>query len=303
MACNHKKKKKILSVGETSLFQCTNCLLVLNDKYKKGFDPKQIYTNYYRNEIAGRFVFSIEYIVRFFRFFRAFKVYTINPKARSILDIGSGRGFMLYYLKKYYRYKTTVGTQIEKKSYEFSKNKLGLEIYNKDLLNISFKNRQFDLVTIWHVLEHVSRPEEYVIKIRKLLKTNGILVVEVPNFDSWTRAFANKYWLGLDLDHHLFFFNKKTLISLLKKYGFKIKRAQTFSIEYSAFTSAQSIISLITKTDNIFFSSIQTGKFTPYIILHLALFAFLFPICFLINILLYFSDKGEVVLVTAEKAA
>ena len=92
-------------------------------------------------------------------------------------------------------------------------------------------------------------------------------------------------------------------VTTLKKYGFKIKRAQTFSIEYSAFTSAQSIISLITKTNNIFFNSIQTGKFTPYIILHLALFAFLFPICFLINILLYFSDKGEVVLVTAEKAA
>lgn len=246
-------------------------------------------------------MFGIEYIIRFFRFLRAFKIYTINPKARSILDIGSGRGFMLYYLKKYYKYKTAVGTQIEKNSYEFSKSKLGLEIYNKDLLDIQFKDRQFDLVTIWHVLEHVPRPEDYVIKIRKLLKPNGTLVVEVPNFDSWTRVFTNKYWLGLDLNYHLFFFNKKTLTSLLKKYGFKIKRAQTFSIEYSAFISTQSIVSLITKTDHIFFSSIQTGKFTPHIVIHIVLFSILFPVCFLINILLYFSDKGEVILVTAQK--
>ena len=68
MVCNHKKKKKILAAGEISLFQCANCLFVLNDKYKKGFDPKRIYTNYYHNEITGRFVFGIEYIVRFFVF-------------------------------------------------------------------------------------------------------------------------------------------------------------------------------------------------------------------------------------------
>lgn len=303
MACNHKSKKKILSVGNTSLFQCVSCLLVLNDKYKQGFNPTQVYNNYYRNEVTGRFLFGIEYIVRFFRFIRALRVYTISPKAKSILDIGSGRGFMLYYLKKYYRYKTATGTQIEKTSYEFSKNKLGLEIYNKDLLDIPFKGRYFDLVTIWHVLEHVPRPEEYVIKIRQLLKTDGALVVEVPNFNSWTRVFTNKYWLGLDLNYHLFFFNKNTLSTLLKKYGFKIKRVQTFSLEYSAFTSAQSIVSLITKTNHAFFNWIQTGKFAPHIVLHAILFAFLFPPCLLINLLLYFSGRGEVLLIIAQKSA
>ena len=301
MVCPHKNKKKILSVGKTSLFQCVSCLLVLSDKYKKGFSRTQVYSNYYRNEVAGRFLFGIEYIVKFFRFLRAFRVYTISPKAKSILDIGSGRGFMLYYLKKYYRYKIATGTQIERNSYEFSKNKLGLEIYNKDLLEIPFKDRHFDLVTIWHVLEHVSYPEDYVIKIRKLLKTNGILAVEVPNFNSWTRVFTTKYWLGLDIKYHLFFFNKDSLSSLLKKHGFKIKRVQTFSLEHSAFTSAQSIISFITKTNHIFFNWIQTGKFTKHIVLHTILFAILFPACFLINMLLYFSGRGEVVLVIAEK--
>lgn len=303
MICPHRTKEKILSLEKTSLFQCTSCLLILSGNYHKRFNPAQVYNNYYRNEIAGRFLFGIEYIVRFFRFIRAFRVYTIKPQARSILDIGSGRGFMLYYLKKYYRYKTVAGTQIEKNSYEFSKNRLGLEIYNKDLLDISFKDRRFDLITMWHVLEHIPSPEEYLIKIRDLLKADGTLVVEVPNFNSWTRIFTNKYWLGLDLKYHLCFFNKNTLSALLKKNGFKIKRVQAFSLEHSAFTSAQSIISFVTKTDHLFFNSIQTGRLTPLIVLHIIFFAILFPACFLINLFLYFSGRGEVVLVIAQKSA
>lgn len=209
---------------------------------------------------------------------------------------------MLYYLKNIYRYERTAGTQISKKAYEFSRNSLKLEMYDKDLLKLDLKNSSFDMITIWHVLEHVQDPEGYVKRISELLCTKGHLIIEVPNFNSWTSKLTGKYWLGLDLDYHMFFFTANSLSRILKKYGFRIKKTQTFSVEYSTFISAQSLISFITRTEHLFFSYIQNGYFKWKISLHTALFILISPICFLLNMLFYFSDNGEVLLFVAQKS-
>ncbi len=300
MECKHYNRKKIHNFDYKALYLCNECGLIFTE-IEKTFNPKSIYEKYYKKDISGRFNFGVECIVKLFRFVRACKIVKIYPKAKSILDIGSGRGFMLYYLKKYFKYHTAVGTQISQNALEFSKNKLKLEIYDKDLLKLNFSNKHFDIITILHVLEHIKKPEKYIEKIYSLLNTQGKLIVEVPNFNSWTRAFTGKYWLALDLDHHLTFFTPQSLIKLLKKYNFKIKRIRAFSLEYSTFTSAQSMLSLITKSNHIFFRFLQTGKFKPILTLHIFLFILLFPICFLINFLLYFSKKGEDLYIVAEK--
>jgi len=302
MVCNHQNYKEIYKFDTVSLYTCHKCGLIFTNKYWEHFDPEDLYETYYRNETAGRFNFRIECAIRLFRFFRAFKIFTIYPRAKSILDIGSGRGFMLYYLKKYYKYQKTIGTQISKYALEFSRSKLGLEIYDKDLLELSLDNATFDIITVWQVLEHVSEPEKYIEKIFNLLNNHGKLVVEVPNFNSWTRALTNKYWLGLDLDYHITFFTPESLSFLLKKYGFKIKTVHTFSLEYSTFISLQSFISLLTKSNHLFFQYVQTSAFSKRIIGHVFLFILLAPIYFLVNGLLYFSKRGEVLLIIAEKS-
>lgn len=301
MKCDHKNHREIYKYYTTSLYSCNTCNLIFTDKYRNGFDPKELYKEYYDTEIGGRFSFGIEYFIRLFRFFRAFKVFTIYPSAKSILDIGSGRGFMLYFLKKYYKYRKTIGTQISRNAIDFSRNKLGLEIHDKDLLDESFDDNSFDIITMWHILEHVADPEKYIEKIYSLLKSQGKLVIEVPNFNSWTRALTNKYWLGLDLDYHIAFFTPKSLSDLLKKYNFKIKTIHTFSLEYSTFISVQSFVSLLTESNHLFFNYVQTSNYSWKIIPHIFLFIILAPICFLINIILYFSRRGEVLLIIAEK--
>jgi SAM-dependent methyltransferase len=215
--------------------------------------------------------------------------------------VGSGRGFTLYFLKKFYGYTRAAGTQISKNAFEFSRDKLGLEIYNKDLLELDLDNSGFDVITVWHVLEHVNKPERYIKKIYDLLDAHGKLIIEVPNFDSWARVFTSKYWLAYDLKHHLFFFTPASLSAMLKKHGFLIKHIQTFSLEYSAFTSAQSIVSAITGSDSIFFRALQTGRFNYVTVIHAFFIILLMPLCLLINMLLYFSRRGEVLFIVAEK--
>ncbi|MEI6634152.1 MAG: class I SAM-dependent methyltransferase [Chlamydiota bacterium] len=299
--CVHEHKNELHNYHGRCIYTCDTCGLIFADSLIAGLDPTSTYANFYKHGSGARFNFGLEAVIRLFRFWRAFKIFTINPRATKMLDIGSGRGFTLYYLKKYYGYARAVGTQISKNAYEFSRTKLGLEIYNGDLLGLRLEDKSFDIITMWHVLEHVLKPEEYVKRISELLSDNGMVLIEVPNFDSWTRKITGEYWLGLDLEHHVTFFTPDTLVSLLEKYGFKIRKIHTFSLEYSAFISAQSIVSVVTESDQLFFNYTQTGDRAKVRISHIALLALLVPICLVINILLFFSKRGEVLLVVAEK--
>lgn len=303
MKCLHQNSQRLGRFGSVTLYECQGCKLIFTDIYNdKKFDPKKIYSDFYTKEIPGRFNFGIEFIVKLFRLYRAFKIFTIYPKAKSILDIGSGRGFTLYFLRKIFKYDNVVGTQIAAAALKFSREKLGLNIYSEDLLNINLEEEQFDLVTIWHVLEHVKDPEAYIEKIYRLLKGHGRVVIEVPNFSSWTRKFTGKNWLGLDFKHHLWFFAFPALSKLLEKHAFKIKLVRTFSSEYSVFMSTQSIVSKLTGSDQLIFNWLQgVIKFKPILIIHIVLFILLAPACFIINLLLFFTRQGEVLLIVAEK--
>lgn len=299
--CNHTQHKEFCRFGKTILYRCGHCNCIFTASIWQLIDPKELYKDYYKKELTGRFNPFVEILIKGFRFLRAFKIFTIFPSAKKILDVGSGRGFMLYYLKKYFKYTRTAGTQISINAFEFSRDVLGLEVYDKDLLEISFDKKSFDIITLWHVLEHVPSPDRYIERISELLHPSGKLILEVPNFSSWTRPLSGRYWLGLDLDYHMYFFTPDSLSQLLKRHHFKIKKIHTFSLEYSAFISTQSLLSQITKTNHIFFTSLQTSGFKKLFDFHLFLFILLFPFCFLINLFLYFSKKGEVLLIIAEK--
>ncbi|MEK7081173.1 MAG: class I SAM-dependent methyltransferase [Patescibacteria group bacterium] len=301
MICQNKNSEIVLEAKGYKLCKCLSCKIIfVHRDEQKLLNSKEVYDNYYQKENASRFGIAIEWIVKAFRFMRACKIFILRPKAKSILDIGSGRGWMLYFMKKYFGYETTAGTQIAENAYRFSKEKLKLEIYDKDLLELSL-GQKFDVITLWHVLEHVQNPEKYVKRIYELLNAKGLLLIEVPNFNSWTRKLTQKHWLALDLKHHLTFFTPSSLTSLLEKYNLKTKKIRTFSLEYSTFTSVQSIVNFITDSDSYFFEWLQNRNFNLKIIWHIFLFAILFLPCLLINFFLYFSKSGEVITLIAQK--
>ncbi|MFA6467138.1 MAG: class I SAM-dependent methyltransferase [Patescibacteria group bacterium] len=301
MICKHLKLNKIKDFGEQKLYFCQNCHIIISRLQKTPIATTKKYEDYYEEEKGGRFGFGLEIIIRLFRFNRAYNIKKIKPQAKSILDIGCGRGFILYYLKKYLGFTTTVGTQISRPAAEFARKKLALNIHQADLLDIDFGEQKFDLITMLHVLEHVPNPEEYVEKIYKLLNKDGIFLVEVPNFNAWSRKITDQYWLSLDPEYHIIFFNYQNISRLLKKYNFHIKKINTFSFEYSIFTSTQSLASKISKSDQLVYKFLQNKKFKISLIPHLILFIILIPFSLLINILLYNSLRGEVLRIVAKK--
>ena len=101
--CQHEKYEIISEAREVKIGKCRRCNLVFAAK-KNYAEPNKIYRNYYVKETGSRFGRKTEYIVKIFRLLRAVKIFFLKPDARSILDIGSGRGWMLYFLKKYFKY-------------------------------------------------------------------------------------------------------------------------------------------------------------------------------------------------------
>ncbi len=301
MICQHEKSEVILEASSHKLNRCLVCgiIFVRADAPDK-LSPVEIYRDYYKPETASRFGSVLEAIIKIFRFYHAQRIASFNSEARRALDIGSGRGWVLFFLKKYFNYETAVGTQIAANAYQFSKEKLKLEIYNQDLLEVSF-DQKFDVVSILHVLEHVENPERYIERIGEILDRRGWLFIEVPNYQAWSRRLTKRHWLALDLKHHLFFFTPASLTALLEKHGFKIKEIRTFSWEYSTFTSTQSLVNLLTGSGSYFFNWLQDRRWGLKIIGHALLFFILFLPCLLINLSLYFSKSGEVITICAQK--
>lgn len=88
-----------------------------------------------------------------------------------------------------------------------------------------FPHENFDLVTMFHVLEHVADPAEALAKIHRWLRPGGRLEVRVPNIGSLESRVFGRLWFGLDIPRHLHHFSRESLLLLLKRAGFSSVRA------------------------------------------------------------------------------
>lgn len=98
----------------------------------------------------------------------------------------------------------------------------GSEIYGS--IFDSNDQKTYDAITMWHVLEHVPQLDKTFMRIKKLLKPNGRIVIAVPNHASYDAQRYDNFWAGYDLPRHLSHFDKGTMSTLLSKHHFKVER-------------------------------------------------------------------------------
>ena len=102
---------------------------------------------------------------------------------------------------------------------------------SKELFQL--KPSSFDVITLWHVLEHLPDLEHHMQQFKNLLKPNGILIVAVPNYKSDDASYYGKYWAAYDVPRHLWHFDKKSINALSK--AFNLKLTQTKPMWFDAF--------------------------------------------------------------------
>jgi len=103
--------------------------------------------------------------------------------------------------------------------------KRGYKILNERVeVTTSIPNNSLDLVTMFHVIEHVSEPEVVISRIYEWLHVGGVFVLETPNYDALdAKLFRGEYWGGYHTPRHWHIFNSKNLTTLLEKNGFEVK--------------------------------------------------------------------------------
>jgi hypothetical protein len=138
-------------------------------------------------------------------------------------------------------------------------------------------------------------------KVYDLMPSDGRLFIEVPNYNSWSRRWSGQYWLGLDLQNHLCFFTPTSLQEILRSVGFEITRQRTFSLEYSTSFSVDSIAGKLSGQQYGLLHFLETHKRSLATIIHILIALVLVVPCFLINLILTYTDRGEVVSVVVKK--
>jgi 2-polyprenyl-3-methyl-5-hydroxy-6-metoxy-1,4-benzoquinol methylase len=138
-----------------------------------------------------------------------------KTKPGKILDVGCGHGWLLSALDKKYK---KFGVDISKLATK-NASKYG-NIFTGEIQQL--KESGFDIITALHIIEHIRNPENFILKLHKILKKNGLLILETPDFDSAAaRRYGNKFRLLHD-NTHISLFSQDSLIRFVRHYGFDV---------------------------------------------------------------------------------
>ena len=138
-------------------------------------------------------------------------VNSLQPSKGSILDIGAGTGDFLSVVKE--NGWSTVGVEPSEKAKAIAKFK-GVSFVEE---TSELENNSFDVITMWHVLEHVPNLDNQIKELKRLLKPNGSLIIAVPNFKSFDAKQYGKFWAAYDVPIHFWHFSKTAIKKLFAK--------------------------------------------------------------------------------------
>lgn len=135
---------------------------------------------------------------------------------RSVLDIGAGTGDFLVEAKN--QGWNTLGIEPNESAKQLAKNKGVNFIENLE----SISDDSFDVITMWHVLEHVRNLDYQLDQLKRICKPGGIIIIAVPNFKSYDAQYYKEFWAAYDVPRHLWHFSKIGIQNLFLKYNFQL---------------------------------------------------------------------------------
>lgn len=154
-----------------------------------------------------------------------------NTKSNNnskLLDIGCGTGDFIVACNN--ANFNVVGVEPNKNAREITHTKLqksNAQIFE----NLTEINTKFDVITMWHVLEHVPNLTEYISQLKKLLQPNGTILIAVPNYKSFDANYYKEFWAAFDVPRHLWHFSQKSINLLFAKENQKVVKTLPMKLD------------------------------------------------------------------------
>jgi 2-polyprenyl-3-methyl-5-hydroxy-6-metoxy-1,4-benzoquinol methylase len=216
------------------------------------------------------------------------KINSLLPQKGTLLDFGCGKGKFGWLAVKNRWLVKCVETS-------FSRSEYARTVYQLDV-NTAFYNdgrifeNLFDVITMFHVLEHLPQPMELTGTLtRDNLKQEGLLVVEVPNFKSWQSSIAKEKWIHLDVPRHINHFTEKRLRKMMEDMGFTPVKTDSFSFHLGVLGMLDSLLKLCGYKKNIIFE--LKNRKTIRLLFQVS---FVLPVALLLECLAAWGGRGGV---------
>ncbi len=143
---------------------------------------------------------------------------TKNSKG-NLLDVGAGTGAFAHAMQK--ANWNVTGLEPDEIARKKALENYGLQLQTIEHL-FQFSDRNFDVITLWHVLEHVHDLHNYLETFKRILKKDGRLIIAVPNFTSLDAKIYKEFWAAYDVPRHLYHFSPQSIAHLLHQYSFQV---------------------------------------------------------------------------------
>ena len=221
------------------------------------------------------------------------KLESLYPSKGYLLDFGCGKGKFLWLATK-------LGWQVKGVEIGESRAKYAKEIYKLDINTEVYSKgpiepHRFDIITMFHVCEHLDKPKVMVSElVRSNLKNDALILIEVPNFFSIQSRISGKKWLHLDVPRHVSHFTQNSVEELIESIGCHPIKCEYFSFHLGVLGMVQSLLSLMGYNKNIIYQ-LKYKKTIRELFLILALT----PVSFILELIAAIFKKGGIIRVYA----
>lgn len=154
----------------------------------------------------------------------------VSKTNKNLLDVGCGTGdFIQTALLDNW---TVSGIEPNEQARQIANQKANNNVFDVQEL-LKFEKHSFDVITLWHVLEHLPKLEEHISILDRLLKPNGVLIIAVPNYNSYDANYYKEFWAAYDVPRHLWHFSQNAISKLVAQAGLKV--TETLPMKFDAF--------------------------------------------------------------------
>ncbi|OUW63523.1 MAG: hypothetical protein CBD58_00150 [bacterium TMED198] len=216
--CKSSDQKHFIKNNGFNIVKCFNCSHIYLSPRPDAYEVEKYYSSSYMPHSSEKTLFSRLYrLVQSYAFKWKFGIVSSFSTGKNVLDFGGGKGDFVKFLNKH-GYNSSLYDKNVEQSAVLKDQEVKVISSLKDI-----KTNHFDLITMWHSLEHIHDLDKLFFLINSCLKRSGRVIVSVPNIKAPEMIFFKEFWVALDSPRHLNHFSSESLGKIFKDKGYIVE--------------------------------------------------------------------------------